>query len=96
MSAPKHTPGPWKIHATPESSHQNFTVQQAGTTKTIATVMPWNEDEANAQLLAAAPLLAAELKWARDELSSMANRGMGSHHAIKRLDAALRAAGMTP
>ena len=57
MSA--HTPGPWIVKATPESSNQNFIVQ-VGKDR----VPVWSE--ANARLIAAAPNLyeaLAHLVW---------------------------------
>jgi hypothetical protein len=53
----KHTPGPWKVNATPHSSNQNFVVLDSGTngsSKRVCAVYSDN-DEADARLIAAAP-----------------------------------------
>lgn len=52
-----HTPGPWKVNATPHSSNQSFVVLDSGAnghSKRVCAVYSDNE-EADARLIAAAP-----------------------------------------
>jgi hypothetical protein len=67
MSA--HTPGPWKVNATPHSSNQDFVVLDNGANGHSRRVCAVYSDraEADACLIAAAPDLLAALEYiARD------------------------------
>ena len=52
----KHTPGPWKIGATPPNGEQTIGTQQ-GLMVAVATTGANTPTEANARLIAAAPEL---------------------------------------
>lgn len=58
--APVHTPGPWRVKRRPESS---WSIYGAGTRGSICNVKPIDAErqEANASLIAAAPLLLSAL-----------------------------------
>ena len=61
MSA-QHTPGPWAVRATPESSYQDFIVQAGKwAIASIDTCTSTDIEKANARLIAAAPDLLAAL-----------------------------------
>lgn len=103
----KHTPGPWRV----KDSHPNkacFYIDRVGMDKTsngdVATVYRWRlrGDEvhaADAQLLAAAPVMADALDVAEDVLSDLAKEDWVDdrvHQALAEVRAALRAAGRIP
>lgn len=63
MSAPKHTPGPWKLIPHREDDRLTMVIGNDGTFHgrfvcNVATISPGHhEDQANARLIAAAPEL---------------------------------------
>jgi hypothetical protein len=72
----KHTPGPWKVNATPHSSNQDWVVLDSGTNgrnKRVCAVYSDN-DEADARLIAAAPELLEALIGLLDEVNDMSGR----------------------
>ena len=82
MDKQTHTPGPWTVRATPESSNQDFIVC-AGRHQ-IAPVQYSENSEADATLIAAAPDLLAALRSLLDALPSAT-----THPAIKTARAAI-------
>lgn len=63
----KHTPGPWSVNATPQSSNQNWVVLDSapGHHKRVCAVYSSN-DEADARLIAESPAMLASLTEAID------------------------------
>ena len=60
-----HTPGPWAVRATPESSHQDFIVEAGKwSIASIDHCASIAIEKANARLIAAAPDLLAGLRGA--------------------------------
>lgn len=74
MSA-QHTPGPWLVRATPESSNQDFIVSDGK--YAVASIDYCDESDANACLIAAAPELLKALDAAIYALRSF-QHGNGS------------------
>ena len=75
----KHTPGPWNArrnHAeTTESERINITAGSVLIAETHHAWIDWEEQEANAHLIAAAPTMYADLCAVRDYLFELYDEG---------------------
>lgn len=100
----KHTPGPWEFvpKLTASENHKGFFVRAKKATRdgkwALAEVQPGDEDgklgEANARLIAAAPMLLAALQKARAELAGLPHSLGYEFTHLPEIDAALASAGI--
>lgn len=71
----KHTPGPWEIHTDDLEPFEGPLITGAGRMPWIASIMPWvdapDEWQANARLIARAPMLIAELATLRTQNAAL-------------------------
>lgn len=72
--AAQHTPGPWAVEETPNSSNQNYVVKVGRCRVSVYT----DNDEADARLIAAAPKMLAALRRAQQWIAQeMLDKGSG-------------------
>jgi hypothetical protein len=96
----KHTPGPWLAVEDGTDSwrvgsdtHGGICVLHDPMAVELGTVA---ELEANARLIAAAPMLADELAWLVAECAHLCSRGHMAPSTLSRARAALKTAGVAP